>query len=126
MGIFGGFDGFDFDTSGYGLGDMGGEYAGPPRSGGSGASKGQVEYLTKRVARLEMVCEALWTLVKEQHGLSDEELMGVMAELDLADGKADGQKADTGPVRCPKCDRPNSRRHDYCIYCGETIRTGPF
>jgi hypothetical protein len=89
----------------------------------SGASARQA---ARDLARLELIAEAMWELVKEKTGLIDEDLLAKIAELDLTDGTADGRKRDAGPIQCPKCSRPNSRRHDFCIYCGELIRTRPF
>jgi len=84
-----------------------------------------VHYLEEEVDRLKLICEAMWTLIKENTKLTDEDLVAVMAQLDLSDGQADGKKK-TGPAICPKCDRPNSRRHDMCIYCGQFLKTKPF
>lgn len=77
------------------------------------------------LARLELIVQAMWELMKER-GLTDDDLLAKVAELDLSDGHANGKKAKGGPVRCPRCDRPNSRRHDFCMYCGELVRSKPF
>jgi hypothetical protein len=100
------------------------------RSASSAASQARqassgVRYLDAELDRLEMVCEAMWELLKNKLGATDEELMSYIAELDLSDGSADG-KVKRGVLTCSKCSRPNSRRHDFCIYCGEMIRTSPF
>jgi len=84
-----------------------------------------VRYLESRIDRLEMICEAMWNLLKERLPAADEDLMGCIAELDISDGVADG-KVQRGAMKCPKCNRPNSRRHDFCIYCGEMVRQSPF
>lgn len=96
----------------------------PVSSSSSGDTRARA--VADELARLELVCEAMWELVKEKTGLVDDDLLAKMAELDLTDGVADGKKAKGGPVVCPKCNRPNSRRHDFCIYCGEHIRSKPF
>ena len=83
-------------------------------------------FMADELARLELICEAMWGLMKEKTGLTDEDLLAEMARLDLMDGKADGKKEKSGPVVCGKCGRPNSRRHDFCIYCGNHIRVKPF
>ncbi len=85
-----------------------------------------VRILESEVERLTMVCEAMWMLLKDKLGVDDQELMARIAELDLSDGKADGRKDTDGPRNCPGCNRPNSKRHDFCIYCGQLIRTTPF
>jgi hypothetical protein len=99
----------------------------PPRpaASASSATSTDVRALTDRIDRLEMICEAMWMLIREKTNLGDEDLLAQMAALDLSDGQADGKVA-RGPIRCGKCNRPNSRRHDFCIYCGTLIRTKPF
>jgi len=82
-------------------------------------------FLEDRVERLALACEAMWTLLKERTGMSDRELHAAMAELDLADGAADG-KLKRGPRICAACNRPNSPRHFHCIYCGENIDRSAF
>ncbi len=84
-----------------------------------------VRFVQSEVDRLELLCEGMWNLLKKKTGLTDDDLLSEVAALDLSDGQADGKRA-RGPVKCPKCNRPNSRQHDFCLYCGELIRTTPF
>ncbi|MBI1368076.1 MAG: hypothetical protein GC162_05420 [Planctomycetes bacterium] len=97
----------------------------PPSRPGSSEPSGAVQTLQRQVDRLEMICEAMWTLLRERTNLSDEALMAKILELDLSDGNADG-KITRPAQKCPKCNRPNSRRHEMCIYCGTPLRTTPF
>lgn len=92
----------------------------------SSSQSSDVQYLQKEVARLEIICQALWELMKDQLSVTDEQLMSHIAELDLADGRADGKVSAKGPIACPNCGKANSRRHQYCMYCGESVRTTPF
>lgn len=78
----------------------------------------QVEQLGFDVERLMMITEALWSILKEQHGYADEELQRRVAEIDMRDGKLDGRVAPTAPVRCEQCDKPLLRKRPRCIYCG--------
>ncbi len=82
-------------------------------------------FLQQQVDRLSMICEAMFELIKTHTDISDEELMGKMAELDLSDGVADG-KITRGPVTCTNCNRANARRRELCLYCGEPLKTKPF
>ncbi len=70
------------------------------------------------VERLLMICEALWTFLKEQHGYTDEDLFRRVMEIDLRDGRADGRVAATPARRCPHCGRTMTRGRPICIYCG--------
>ena len=98
---------------------------GPPGGGAAGSDSADVRHLEARVERLALACEALWNLLQQKVGVTEEELRAHMADLDLADGTADG-RVRRPPNVCPKCQRPNSRRHQYCLYCCELLETSPF
>ena len=84
-----------------------------------------VHAMQDEVDRLSMVCEGLWHLLRDRLNLTDDELMGYVAELDLSDGVADGKVART-PVKCPDCGRTISTRHQHCLYCGHLLPPKPF
>lgn len=86
---------------------------------------GELHMLEQQVDRLSLICEAMFELIKTRTDITDTELLGQMAELDLSDGAADG-KVTRPPVMCPHCNRPNSRRRELCLYCGEAIKSKPF
>ena len=81
----------------------------------------EVEKLQNDVSRLLLITEALWTLLKKQHGYSDEDLSTLVQEIDLRDGRLDGKTAKASPASCPKCGRVNSNKHSACIYCGSPL-----
>ncbi len=57
------------------------------------------------VEKLLMITEALWTIIKEQLGYEDEELIRRIEEIDMRDGKLDGKvKGSVNPL-CPECQR---------------------
>jgi hypothetical protein len=72
--------------------------------------------LESRVDRLSLVNLALWTLLQERVGLTEDELMAKVQELDLRDGKLDG-RMQSAITECPECSRPLSQRHRKCLYC---------
>jgi hypothetical protein len=78
------------------------------------------------VERLLMISEALWSILKEQHGYTDEELQSRILKIDMRDGKLDGRVADSPPGRCPKCDRPLLKHRPRCLYCGEIVAQPAF
>lgn len=73
--------------------------------------------LQRRIDKLALVCNALWSLVQEKTGLTEQDLLQRVEQLDLTDGRADGRL--TKEVsRCGNCGRVMSRRHIRCLYCG--------
>lgn len=83
--------------------------------------------LKHEVERLSLICEALWELLKEKHGLEDIDLIERMTHLDLMDGKYDGKKVmPSEPVKCRRCGRIMASQHLSCLYCGETRMLNPF
>ncbi len=70
-----------------------------------------------RLDRLSLVCMAMWSLLQEKTGLTEDDLLQRVELLDLMDGEADG-KATVRVQPCTSCDRPLGPRHKKCIYCG--------
>ena len=79
----------------------------------------RIDFLEERIDRLALVNEALWRLLKEKVGISDQEMLDRIQEVDLSDGRLDGRVRHAS-VTCPKCKRTIGSRHRRCIYCGET------
>lgn len=77
----------------------------------------------QRVDRLALLCMAMWTLLSEKTGITEEELHNRVREIDLADGSLDG-KVRVQPQACPKCNRTLSKKHQRCLYCGHELKPG--
>ena len=90
------------------------------------AARDATEALRADVERLLIITEALWTLLKEKHGYSDEELYRQVEEIDLRDGKLDGKVARSAPLKCPRCNRTLMGNRPACIYCGQEVQVSPF
>ncbi|MBN1903183.1 hypothetical protein JW926_17815 [Candidatus Sumerlaeota bacterium] len=73
------------------------------------------------VEKLYLIAKALWTILKEQHGYTDEGLLKKIREIDLEDGKLDGKISQTEAPSCPVCGRKLIGKHPVCLYCGATI-----
>ena len=80
-----------------------------------------VEFMRRDINRLLLITEALWTLLKQQHGYTDEDLTKVVTEIDLRDGVADGKANQVGPKPCPYCGRMVAAHHATCIFCGKAV-----
>jgi hypothetical protein len=89
-------------------------------------TKAEVERLRIDVERLFMISEALWRLLKEKHGYSDEQFEDLVTQIDMEDGRLDGRVAPTEKPNCPKCDAKLSGGRPVCIFCGTQIIQDPF
>jgi len=89
---------------------------------GFAGTQAEIRMLRLDVERLLMITEALWALLKEQHGYTDDELIKRVNAIDLRDGVLDGQVAtELSPV-CPECHRQQPIKHrPTCLYCGSLI-----
>ena len=103
------------------------------QSAGERASRTATDVRTKNesiqcdVEKLFMITQALWTLLQDQHGYSDEDLIQRVQEIDLQDGKLDGKVAKS-KIRpdCPECGRKLMGKRPVCLYCGTEVALDPF
>ncbi|MEM8493969.1 MAG: hypothetical protein AAF663_01120 [Planctomycetota bacterium] len=114
-------NGFMFG-GGYGSGgDFGGAHASGEAASARGAARRaqqDVSHLEDRFDRLHLVCMAMWSLLEDKLGVTEEELVAKVMELDLRDGTMDGKVTRT-VKKCEACGRPVHPRHQRCLYCGE-------
>ena len=82
------------------------------------SADGQVKELQGRVDKLLLLTAAMWSLLSEKAGVTENELLARAEQLDAADGIVDG-KITTQIVACPKCGRTIAKRRSNCIFCGE-------
>jgi hypothetical protein len=78
----------------------------------------RIRDLEHQIARLNLINQALWELLRDRARLSDNDLMAKIKEVDLRDGVEDGRMTIT-PLECPKCGRISSSKHWKCLYCGQ-------
>src|SRR5829696_5379919 len=87
----------------------------------------RVRFLEDRIDRMLLTNMALWSLLRDTMGLTDQDLIARVQQIDLEDGTADGKVTRTAPTTCPRCNRTFSPRHRRCLYCGqETAAQTPF
>lgn len=90
------------------------------------AAELRVAELEGRLEKLSLLCMAMWELVRDRTGLTQEELAAKVKALDEADGKADGRVTRVAKT-CPVCGRIMSPKLGRCIYCGyEAEETNAF
>lgn len=115
-----------FSFSPYHMQDSGAKLVARSAEAAAGDARAQVDLLKCETERLLMICEALWTILKEQHGYDDEELAERIRTIDMKDGKLDGRVAKAEPTSCPNCGRTLSRQRPVCMYCGGHAGLDPF
>ena len=100
-------------------------------SASSAASKAtqantKADLMQADVEKLFMITEALWTILRDRMGLVDEDLIKIIKEIDMQDGRMDGRVAKQANAACPDCGRTLLGRHPACLYCGAVVDRNPF
>lgn len=85
-----------------------------------------VRMVADQLDRTLLACEAMWTILRDKMGVTDEELLERINELDLSDGKLDGKVTRAGAVTCENCKRSVSKRFVRCMYCGHELQRDAF
>ena len=84
--------------------------------------------LQHRVEVMALANQALFEILRDRLGITEQEVIYRMAEIDASDGRKDGKmSANARVVTCRQCGRPVSTKRLRCIYCGEMVTEGhPF
>ncbi len=86
----------------------------------------KADLLSHDIDRLLMITEAMWSLMKKEHGYTDDVLTGMIEEIEKRKIIVDGVTLKDPPQACPSCGKINSAKRMFCIYCGKPILTNPF
>ena len=89
-------------------------------------AKTNVEIFKHDIDRLLLVTEALWTLMKQQHGYTDDVLVGLIQDIEKQKAAAYASAAKDPPAACPYCGRLNTATRSFCMYCGKALPAKPF
>ena len=89
-------------------------------------ARSNVELMQMDIERLFMITEALWILLRDEHGYSDEQLIQKVQEIDMRDGRLDGKVAKQPPAKCPQCGRTLPAKRPTCMFCGAAVTGDPF
>lgn len=79
--------------------------------------------LEDKVARLSLLCHALFEELERTTGLSEAQLKEKMIEIDMRDGKLDGKYDPTSNQKCPDCGHQLRRNRPNCFWCGSPLTT---
>jgi hypothetical protein len=85
-----------------------------------------VELFKHDIERLLLISEAMWTLMKREHGYADDVLIKTIEEIEQKKISAAGPALKSPPVTCPACERINMAKRLFCIYCGKPLASDPF
>ncbi len=85
----------------------------------------EVDHTQATIDALGLSCAAVWELLSERLGVTEQELMGKIEEIDLRDGKLDGRIANV-KQKCTSCGRVNNAKRMRCLYCGAAVPRAPF
>lgn len=88
-------------------------------------AKTEGEALAERFDRLALMTEALWLLLRDRLGVTEEELTAIARDLDLSDGRLDG-RVRRASAECASCGRMVGKNRAKCLYCGTPMDRAPF
>lgn len=80
-----------------------------------------IREIRQQAERLSLACQAMWELVRERTGLSEDELERKILEIDARDGRIDG-KIGTQSLTCHACGKPTNSKREFCVMCGAPLR----
>ncbi|MCJ8329490.1 MAG: hypothetical protein HRT89_21410 [Lentisphaeria bacterium] len=73
--------------------------------------------LEDRMSKLVLINQAMWEIMSEKLGVSNDELNAKVNEIDLRDGIKDGVGR-PAPLDCPECDSKICMKFNRCLFCG--------
>lgn len=79
--------------------------------------------LKQRVDVMALANQALFEILKGRLGITEEDVLQRMAEIDRGDGSNDG-KMTPRVVACGKCGRKVSTARLRCVFCGAAVKDG--
>lgn len=96
----------------------------PRTLAGKGGDAERIKALEREHERLKLVTMALFEVLRDRHGVSEEELRQKIREIDLRDNRLDGKLTPARKVvKCEACSRTMLGSAMACPYCGQE-RTG--
>jgi hypothetical protein len=84
------------------------------------SASGDLSDLDRHVRKLALVSQALYEILKERTGITDEELRRKIDQIDMRDGALNG-RVDQTPLKCPKCSVSVTPGALHCHGCGAKV-----
>ena len=73
--------------------------------------------LEEKVDKLALISCAMFELMQESSGISEDQLRKKIVEVDLRDGQVDNRMT-ARAKKCPKCEAMISPKFGRCLFCG--------
>jgi rRNA maturation endonuclease Nob1 len=86
----------------------------------AGRASDDIAQLRRQIDRLALASQAMWELLRDSSGLTEDDLQTKILEIDLRDGKADG-KITSSVCVCPSCGHNTNTRRSLCLMCGAPL-----
>ena len=80
----------------------------------------EITRLGRSIEHLSIACQAMWELLQETSGLTEEQLDARMQEIDLRDGTPD-DRITKKPIDCTACGAKSNSRRTHCVMCGAEL-----
>ncbi len=75
----------------------------------------------RQISHLTLLCQSMWELLREQSGLTDNQLRAKIADIDTRDGRVDG-KINPSVFQCPSCGANCNSSRQSCTMCGGDLK----
>lgn len=82
-----------------------------------------VDSLKRRLDVMALANQALFEILQSRLGISEDDVLRRMAEIDARDGVTDG-KMGARVAKCRRCAKPVSTTRQRCMYCGDVVTDG--
>ena len=76
----------------------------------------------QELEELTLACQAMWELLRDHLGFTDDNLKAKILEIDARDEVVDG-KIGAELVDCPHCGQRASTTKPNCVYCGHRLQS---
>ncbi|GAB1267641.1 hypothetical protein NBRC116493_08940 [Aurantivibrio infirmus] len=83
-----------------------------------------IRHVSSQIENLILANQAMWELLSEKHGLTENDLLQKMNEVDLRDGKQDGKITKKRITACSDCGHKITKQRQNCYWCGSVLVTG--
>ena len=81
----------------------------------------ELQRAEERLEKLSVLTAAMWSLLKEKTGVTDDELRAITGKIE------EQQQEESRQLTCPQCGRAMLARAHRCLYCDyRAPETGPF